>query len=1298
MFSNTEKIHNCRNYSGLVCALVIIVLTLGCVLCLSTVVYADNADIYAYAANQTLDAGDPLDVVLIKPYRGSVTTKSGATGAIDIELPYGTFYQMLHPVVNAGSSFKVFESDGAEIVRLAGYNDGDYELGLKDEQGNRVVPGWNGGTYFLDVTNNTSTRRYTITVTVQTMDDFTLYRTLPNGGSEAVNGPGERIAPMNIRANEHGMDSWGSTYIGYGDTGLNSIEAPMRPSSYSGMDWYESNWGPDVYVHTENDINKFAPAGVSNDLIKDDREIPLAWYGDNMYVQTIAKDNSDGRIDAYSVDVKYDNTMTASGKITGFDKLQSDIIRIHKFDAPAAAPGHEDGDRGAAGSTTQRLEMKTNYTPENVVANDGPGTITSHFWRLLVPSETVKRQKQVGSNGIGTWSPNNYGYIYQIKEAAGNANASPIVGIGLRANGVLSFEHSRNNSTPSSMQSAGGNSTGTFLQLTSDKFVDRWIDIELITDMADFGHLYARVTDTETGELLGEGECTDCDLLRRNTELQLPAGITQYREGSYNTLKDALGNNINFGRSKWGIYGGFTATGTARQEWQSSTIYMADVTIVKHDRDTYTFPNGYKPTSRDNNRRVMSWERQNQVKVPLGTALADLDNYGYEFKSELNCTLSNGFTVKVPVVWDTANYRPNVPGTYRIYGVLQPSPNYDSIPAAPSGYPDYYRPYFEINNSTVHDWGKAVMGADIKIVSHNEEAVKWNVIDEDRTAMTSSEGYAFFQSGSSFELEAGRTPWRYWVALDLGREVDISRIEIEFGTMGSPGRSRNSSAWWTNDAAAYESLIESYNNFYNPLDPTLATGEPEPDRQYYLDNNWPTKNPFGVEDLTTYTGPWNYFAGSGRQPSNVNSQGTAANSNWNPLTQPALKGGTLGTNYTLGRRATDVLANNGGKPVTARYVMVVNEINFFAPSIGAPGSVGGSSPGPMQFIDFAVIGEAHDELGYLMKLETLTVGGESVLGFDPDIREYTHDAPSYLPIPTVAATLSQAAIDAGASIETFQASEDESTAVVQITRPGGRNVHYLVNINMVEQWEPNAILANDPGAVNTTLNINDISDAAVLSINLGVGETDAISTQIAAYALIFSDDEGIAVVSKDYTDVWPAADNIEITATGLGETMVTVTFYDIDDNLMSEYTKSFGVTVKEFYNVSFYDWDGMMLDEQLVEAGAGAVAPPDPVRYGFIFTGWDNDFINITCDIIITALYNPTLVGAVPSASVTKLTGNQNDLSITVIEYYYDGSTMEINTIVKINNNATGIYPIGGYNVYVETKGNDQIRACFIVE
>ena len=72
-------------------------------------------------------------------------------------------------------------------------------------------------------------------------------------------------------------------------------------------------------------------------------------------------------------------------------------------------------------------------------------------------------------------------------------------------------------------------------------------------------------------------------------------------------------------------------------------------------------------------------------------------------------------------------------------------------------------------------------------------------------------------------------------------------------------------------------------------------------------------------------------------------------------------------------------------------------------------------------------------------------------------------------------------------------------------------------------------------------------------------------------------------------------------------------------------------------------------------------------------------------------------VGADVEAFVTKLNGNQNDLTITVTEKFLDGSENRIVVTLKINNNAAGTYAVGDYKVYVDTKGNTQIRDCRIV-
>ena len=74
------------------------------------------------------------------------------------------------------------------------------------------------------------------------------------------------------------------------------------------------------------------------------------------------------------------------------------------------------------------------------------------------------------------------------------------------------------------------------------------------------------------------------------------------------------------------------------------------------------------------------------------------------------------------------------------------------------------------------------------------------------------------------------------------------------------------------------------------------------------------------------------------------------------------------------------------------------------------------------------------------------------------------------------------------------------------------------------------------------------------------------------------------------------------------------------------------------------------------------------------------------------------LENVAPEARVEKLNGNQNKLFITVTESYSDGSTAVISKSFMINNNAAGVYQVDSYKVYVDTKGNTQIREIRIVE
>ena len=57
------------------------------------------------------------------------------------------------------------------------------------------------------------------------------------------------------------------------------------------------------------------------------------------------------------------------------------------------------------------------------------------------------------------------------------------------------------------------------------------------------------------------------------------------------------------------------------------------------------------------------------------------------------------------------------------------------------------------------------------------------------------------------------------------------------------------------------------------------------------------------------------------------------------------------------------------------------------------------------------------------------------------------------------------------------------------------------------------------------------------------------------------------------------------------------------------------------YNVEFVDYNGFVLDTQAIGNGLDATAPTDPVRVGHDFIGWDVLFTGVTGDLIVTALY-----------------------------------------------------------------------------
>jgi uncharacterized repeat protein (TIGR02543 family) len=72
------------------------------------------------------------------------------------------------------------------------------------------------------------------------------------------------------------------------------------------------------------------------------------------------------------------------------------------------------------------------------------------------------------------------------------------------------------------------------------------------------------------------------------------------------------------------------------------------------------------------------------------------------------------------------------------------------------------------------------------------------------------------------------------------------------------------------------------------------------------------------------------------------------------------------------------------------------------------------------------------------------------------------------------------------------------------------------------------------------------------------------------------------------------------------------------------------------YTVKFVDHDGKELNSQSVNWGTAAIAPTNPTRTGFTFTGWDKAFNNVTGDLTVTAQYKQNETVSLDDSDIPK--------------------------------------------------------------
>lgn len=100
-----------------------------------------------------------------------------------------------------------------------------------------------------------------------------------------------------------------------------------------------------------------------------------------------------------------------------------------------------------------------------------------------------------------------------------------------------------------------------------------------------------------------------------------------------------------------------------------------------------------------------------------------------------------------------------------------------------------------------------------------------------------------------------------------------------------------------------------------------------------------------------------------------------------------------------------------------------------------------------------------------------------------------------------------------------------------------------------------------------------------------------------------------------------------IGAGAFGGTAITVVNLKVTSNeisLVNAFNEGTIIKYKDAvinHTVTFKDFDGRVINTQVVTNGGNATVPTNPRREGYIFKGWDVATTNITSDLVITAVY-----------------------------------------------------------------------------
>ena len=209
-------------------------------------------------------------------------------------------------------------------------------------------------------------------------------------------------------------------------------------------------------------------------------------------------------------------------------------------------------------------------------------------------------------------------------------------------------------------------------------------------------------------------------------------------------------------------------------------------------------------------------------------------------------------------------------------------------------------------------------------------------------------------------------------------------------------------------------------------------------------------------------------------------------------------------------------------------------------------------------------------------------------------------------------------------------------------------------------------------------------DAGYVGISTGGGSTPNPETPT-TYSVTFKDWDGTVLKTETVQSGKTATAPADPTRDGYTFAGWDKSFNNIVTDTVVTATYTLNTPVVQYYTVTFQDHDGTVLKTQTVENGCAATAPTSPNRHGYIFTGWDKTFENVTGDLIVTATYAKI---EVQTYTVTFVDYNGTVLATETVDSGADATP-------PANPSKSGASFLGWTGNYANVTKNETVRAVY---